>query len=182
MAMVNDNRSLRWGCLVKSWATGRNYIDTDASLHPPPAGPLPAKWALPALKPVNFNAAAAGAAAAVQKAIPGVLHLSTEKFTDLLNEAGIEQVNYPPGTTEVIIVQGNANTMVIRLPPTSVLQASEANLKAGGAYPMFTFYDPLYSPPGAAAARPRLPVQPDNKAVMELHANRIGDYTMGLCA
>ena len=180
MAMVNDNHSLKWGCLVKSWATGLNYVDTDAGQHPPPAGPLPADWALPPLKPVNFNAGGAGAA--VQRTIPGVLHLSTARFTELLGKAGIAPVNYPPGTTEVIIVQGNANTMVIRLPPTSVLQASEANLKAGGAYPMFTFYDPLYSPVGGPIARPRLPVQPDNKAVMELHANRIGDYTMGLCA
>ena len=177
MAMVNDSDTLKWGYLVKSWATGCNYIDTDAGQHPPPAGPLPAKWALPPLKPVNFNADGAG-----QKTIPGVLHLSADKFKDLLKEAGIPAVHYPPNTTEVIIVQGNANTMVIRLPPTSVLQASEANLKAGGAYPMFTFYDPLYSPVGGPIARPRLPVQPDNKSVMELHANRIGDYTMGLCA
>ena len=111
-----------------------------------------------------------------------MLHLSAATFEDLLKKAGIAAVNYPPGTTEVIIVQGNANTMVIRLPPTSVLQASEANLLAGGAYPTLTFYDPLYSPPGGPTVRPRLPVLPDKKAVMDLHANRIGDYTMGLCA
>ena len=177
MAMVNDSDSLKWGCLVKSWSTGLNYVDTDAGQHPPPAGPLPAAWALPPLKPVNFGAGGAG-----QKTIPGVLHLSAAKFEDLLKKAGIAAVNYPPGTNEVIIVQGNANTMVIRLPPTSVLKASEANLVAGGIYPMLPFYDPLYSPPGGPIARPRLPALPDRKGVMELHANRIGDYTMGLCA
>ena len=45
--------------------------------------------------------------------------------------AGINAVNYPPATTDVIMVQGDATTMVIRLPPKTVLQASEQNLLKG---------------------------------------------------
>jgi hypothetical protein len=180
MAMVNDADSLKWGRLVKSWATGLDYINTPSDQHPPQQPPkVPPAWALPPLNPAYFNATVDGNV--VQKAIPGALRLSTNQFTALLASAGIGTVNYPPNTTEVIIVQGSATTMVIRLPPTSVLQASEVNLLNGGAYPVFSFYDPLYSPPGQhLTAHP--PQMPDRKGVMELHANRIGDYTMGLCA
>jgi hypothetical protein len=180
MAMVNDADSLKWGCLVKSWATGLDYINTPTNQHPPQQPPAaPPTWTLPALKAVNFDATVDGNV--VQKAIPGVLRLSVTEFTALLGKAGINTVNYPNGTTEVIIVQGNANTMVIRLPPTSVLKASETNLENGGAYPVFSFYDSLYGLPGEhLTAHP--PQMPDRKGVFELHANRIGDYTMGLCA
>ena len=182
MPMVNDSDSLKWGRFVKSWATGLDYINTAPAQHPPqvpPAQPLP-KWTLPPLNPVNFDVTTGGST--VQKTIPGVLHLSTNRFTELLGHADIGTVNYPPGTTDVIIVQGNATTMVIRLPPKSVLQASEQNLLAGGAYPVLSFYNPLYSPAVGPPVNPRPPVLPDVKGIMELHANRIGDYTMGLCA
>jgi hypothetical protein len=183
MAMIPDPYSLKWGQLVKSWATGRDYIGTSSASQPPAAGVSTAgkTWALPALSPVNFSATVAGVA--VQKTIPGVLYLSTSQFSTLVNAAGIPTVNYPPGTDEVIIVQGNASTMVLRLPPTSVLQASEQNLLNGGPYPTPSFYEPLFSPPGGGAvvhAHP--PAMPDRAGVMDLHANRIGDYTMGLCA
>jgi hypothetical protein len=181
MAMVNDADSLKWGFLVKSWATGLDYFATPAKDQPPQAAPAaPPAWTLPALKPANFEETVGGAP--IQRTIPGALHLSTEQFKDLLKEAGINTVNYPPGTTDVIIVQGSATTMVIRLPPTSVLKASEANLLAGGAYPVFTFYDPLYKQPGGPPPHAQPPKLPDRKGIMELHANRIGDYTMGLCA
>ena len=180
MAMVNDADSLKWGRLVKSWATGLDYINTPADQHPPQQPPAaPPAWALPPLKPAYFDTTIDGKA--VQKAIPGVLRLSADEFEELLGKANINTVNFPPGTTEVIIVQGSATTMVIRLPPTSVLKASETNLLNGGAYPVFSFYDPLYSPPGQHL-HPNPPTMPDRKGVMELHANRIGDYTMGLCA
>jgi hypothetical protein len=181
MAMVNDADSLKWGYLVKSWATGLDYVSPTATPHPPQNPPAaPPAWVLPALKPVNFNVTTAGGT--VQKTIPGVTHLSTGDFAGLLDKAGIHTVNYPPGTTDVIVVQGSATTMVIRLPPTSVLQASEQNLLHGGGYPVFSFYSPLYSPIGGPVIAPHPPQMPDQKGVMDLHANRIGDYTMGLCA
>jgi hypothetical protein len=181
MAMVNDADSLKWGYLVKSWATGLDYVSPTATPHPPQNPPAaPPAWALPPLKPVYFDVTTAGGT--VQKAIPGVAHLSENDFRTLLGKAGINTVTYPPGTTEVIVVQGSATTMVIRLPPTSVLQASEQNLLAGGLYPVFSFYSPMFSPPGGPNIVPHPPQMPDQKAVMDLHANRIGDYTMGLCA
>ena len=184
MPMINDPNSLRWGQLVKSWATGLNYIDMPAGQHlpeqPNPPVPLPAAWALPPLAPVNFNVTIG--AGTVQKTIPGALYLSTAQFTALLAAAGIPAVNFPAGTNEVIIVQGNANTMVLRLPPKSVMQATEQLLLGGGPYPTPTFYDPLYSPQGGPVIHANPPTLPDRVGIMTLHANRIGDYTMGLCA
>jgi hypothetical protein len=181
MPMINDPDSLRWGRLVKSWATGLNYIDTPPAQQPPqPPAPLPAAWTLPQLAPVNFNVTIG--ANIVQKTIPGALYLSTVQFADLVKAAGVPAVNYPPGTTEVIIVQGNANTMVLRLPPKSVLQTTEQTLLNGNAYPTPTFYDPLYTPQGGAVVHANPPMMPNHAGIMDLHANRIGDYTMGLCA
>jgi len=188
MAMIADKHSLTWGRIVKSWATGLDYLATPPAQQPPPAGAKIAgkAWALPPLQPVNFQATVNGSA--VQKTIPGVLYLTMQECTALLNKAGIPTVDpsgnlnitYPPATTDVIIVQGNANTMVLRLPPKAVLQASEQNLLNGGPYPTPTFYNALYSPPNGPVISPAAPTT--QAGIMDLHANRIGDYTMGLCA
>lgn len=182
MAMIADKHSLLWGRLVKSWVTGLDYINAPAAPQPPTAPAAGHPWVLPALSPVNFPASVGGNV--VQKTIPGVLHLSKDDCTALLGAAGIPaaDVTYPPATTDVIIVQGNASTMVLRLPPTAVLQASEQTLLSGGPYPTPTFYDALYSPPGGPMIHANPPVLPDKAGIMSLHANRIGDYTMGLCA
>jgi hypothetical protein len=179
MAMIEDADSLTWGRLVKSWATGLDYINSPPSRRPPdlPAPSATAPWTLPSLKPVKFDVEPG-----VRKTIPGVLYLSTAQLTGLMNAAGISTVNFPSGTTEVIIVQGDADTMVLRLPPKSVLQASEQNLLSGGAYPTPTFYEPLYTDPGEPVVHAKPPMLPDVAGIMNLHANRIGDYTMGLCA
>ncbi|MBY0318270.1 MAG: hypothetical protein K2X72_06060 [Reyranella sp.] len=182
--MIQDPDSLTWGRLVKSWATGLDYLNTPPGQQPPPAGASAAgkPWALPPLAPASFNATVGGNV--VQKTIPGVLYLTKDDCNTLLGAAGIpaERVTYPPETTEVIIVQGDAKTMVIRLPPTKVLQTSEANLLGGGAYPTPAFYEPLFSPPGGPVKHANPPQLPNKAGIMDLHANRIGDYTMGLCA
>lgn len=182
--MINDPDSLTWGRLVKSWATGLDYLTTAPTLPQPipvaPPPPPPASWTLPPLNAVNFDVKIG--ASTVQKTIPGVLYLTTAQFAGLLGAAGIKSVNFPAGATEVIVVQGNVSTMVIRLPPKSVLQASEQNLLSGGAYPTPTFYEALFTPPGGAVVHANPPTLPDKVGIMNLHANRIGDYTMGLCA
>lgn len=180
--MIADKDSLVWGRLVKSWATGLDYVSPgDIPERPvtPAAGKL---WALPPLNPVDFTASVGGTP--VQKTIPGVLYLTKDECNALLKEAGIDpgDVTYPEETVEVMFIQGNAKTMVIRLPPTVVLQRSEQNLLSGGAYPTPTFYDALYSPPGGPVIHAEPPAPSDKVGIMNLHANRIGDYTMGLCA
>ena len=176
MPMVNDADSLNWGRLVKSWATGLDYINTPAANQPPHLRAAACGLGAAANCPPSISTRRRNGSKDHSGRAPP-LHRSVHRAA---GAAGIDAVNYPPGTTEVIIVQGNATTMVIRLPPTSVLQASEVYLLNGGAYPTPTFYDPLYSPPAA----PSTPIRRYARCagLMELHANRIGDYTMGLCA
>lgn len=174
-SMINDPDSLKWGRLVKSWSTDLDYMTIKAGDEPPPE-PLPAKLALPKMEAVSFKTAWS------QGTIPGVTSLTTTAFSALCKEAGIDAVNYPPGTTQVIVVRGDESTMVIRLPPTTVLKASEQSLLDGGAYPTPSFYEPLFAEPGGPIPSARPPALPDKAGIMNLHANRIGDYTMGLCA
>jgi hypothetical protein len=181
--MIDDIDSLTWGRVVKSWATGLNYLNTPPDQHPPVGtSALDEPWMLPPLSPATFNTKIDGNV--VQKTIPGALCLTKDQCNALLGKAGIpaERVTYPPDTTEVIVVQGDSKTMVIRLPPTAVLHTSEQNLLSGGAYPTPSFYEPLFSPPGGPYKHANPPLLPDKAGIMDLHANRIGDYTMGLCA
>lgn len=175
--MINDPDSLKWGRLVKSWSTGLDYV-TEGVDHPPPSSKLlPAELKLPELAPVPFNTGSS------QGTIPGVASLTRAAFSALCKVAKIDAVNYPPKTAQVIIVQGDETTMVIRLPPTAVLQESERNLLKGGAYPTPSFYEPLFADPNGGPIPSANPPTTANKAgIMDLHANRIGDYTMGLCA
>jgi hypothetical protein len=175
--MINDPDSLTWGRLVKSWATDLDYVNTPAANQPPqPPAPLPTAWRLPPMAPVSFQADG------VQRTIPFATYLTTTQFSALCAAAGINSVNYPPATTDVIMVQGDATTMVIRLPPKTVLQASEQSLLTGGSYPTPSFYDLLYAQPGGPVPSANPPRRPNVAGIMDLHANRIGDYTMGLCA
>ena len=178
--MIDSEEALAWGMLVKSWATGLDYVTAPPAEQPPITKKIPAgaKWALPPLAPVSFPTTVGGSPA--QKTIPGVVYQTKEEFNALLVEAGIKNAVYPPETTEVIIVQGDEKTMVVRLPPTVVLQRSEKDLLSGGVYPTPDFYKALFTPPGSALVHPKAPS--GKAAIMTLHANRIGDYTMGLCA
>lgn len=179
--MINSVEALAWGMLVKSWATGLDYVTAPPAEQPPSTKKIPegATWALPPLAPVSFQTTVGGNPA--QKTIPGVVYQTKEEFNARLVKAGIANAIYPPETTDVIIVQGDEKTMVIRLPPTVILQRSEADLLSGGDYPTPDFYKELFTPPGSdALVHPKAPA--GKAAIMTLHANRIGDYTMGLCA
>jgi hypothetical protein len=180
--MIPSPNSLAWGRLVKSWATGLDYVNTPAAQQPPPPTSTTAgkPWALPALSPVTVSTSVGGNV--VQKTIPGVLCLTKTDFNNLLVAASIPNANYPPTTTDVIVVQGDPQTMVLRLPPKAVLQQSEKDLLAGGSYPTPAFYEPLFKSPTGPVVHAKPPTLPDTAGIMDLHANRIGDYTMGLCA
>jgi hypothetical protein len=181
MPLINDPDSLTWGRLVKSWATGLDYINTPSGQQPP-TKPIPtnAPWALDPLKPVSFPATVDGKP--VTKTIPGVLAMTPDDLTKKLLAAGVSSgMNYPDGVVDVLIIQGDATTMILRLPPKSVLQYSEQKILTGEDYPTPTFYDALYSPPDGPVAHATPPRMPRIDELMRLHANRIGDYTMGLC-
>ncbi len=184
----------QWGRLIKSWATHLDYVSqadapqpprdywvnktwpSEAGKTPAPATVLdidaegnPKPWCLPAGGPVLVPDANGGTVA-----LPFAVAMTAAEFTTRVAAAGVSITTMPPQYTNVIIVQGNVGTMVMRLPPKDTLQGSEDDLLNGTGYPFRDFYSTLY---GGPARPPTDPV-----GIMELHANRIGEYTLNNCS
>lgn len=66
------------------------------------------------------------------------------------------------------------NIFVLRLPPKELIEESEDYLNKGGKYLIPKFYDDRYDQSGVP-----LDVEQDQK--LDFHAERTGDYTIGLC-
>jgi hypothetical protein len=98
-----------------------------------------------------------------------------DEFKVKVAAAKVDIATMPPQYTTVIVVQGDVGTMVMRLPPKDTLQGSEDDLLLSGMeYPLRPFYDNLYP------CKPKYPTAA--AAIMELHADRIGEYTLNNCA
>ena len=132
--VISDD--ILWGKLVKSWATGKNYIVPSS-----PAPPIP---------------------------IPRTLVELLAQVAD----TGL-RVSFPDDMVGLHIVQYSPETAVIKLPPKSMVENTETELnKANALYPMPPFYEDFF--------RLRLPTM--NKAqLLDLHAARIGDYSIRNC-
>lgn len=71
-------------------------------------------------------------------------------------------------------IQANDETLLIRLPSRTKLEASEAAIRADPAnYPLLKFYRDRYGG--------RAPRVVDEKDALDLQAARIGDYTIAQC-
>ena len=81
-------------------------------------------------------------------------------------------ITFPDGMVGVQFVQFSSETIVIKLPPKEMVEATEAELVAGLQYPMPQFYDDFYDT--------RLPKM-TTEAALDLHAARIGDYAVRNC-
>ena len=123
-----------WGKLVKSWATGNNYIHPDQ-------GPI---------------------------AIPRTL----EELLQIASDIGLN-ITFPDGMVGLAVIQYSPQTAVIKLPPKAMVEATEAKLNQPGAvYPMPKFYEDFFQVPLPALSRDQL---------FDLHAARIGDYSIRNC-
>lgn len=184
----------QWGRLVKSWATHLDYVSQAEAPQPPrdywvnkswptergrtpapktipdtnPDG-TPKPWCLPKGGPVPVKDADGGTVT-----LPKAVAMTVEQFTKRVSIAGVSITNLPEQFKHVIIVQGDRDTMVMRLPPKEMLQSSEDDLLNDVAYTMRPFYWSLF---GTA---PDMPTE--QAGIMELHANRIGEYTLNNCA
>jgi len=159
-----------FGLLVKSWATGTNYLSHRQYAKAP--------WALK-LTPQTVKSDA------VKATVHGVV-MTKKDFKGLLETANRERyflndITALQNVNHVVIVQGDDHTMVVRLPPKDTVIAAEKAFKGGGTYEIPGFYDALYKDPHYTRnnARQLLPTTPDGK--LELQASRIGDYTIGNC-
>jgi hypothetical protein len=184
----------QWGRLVKSWATHLDYVHLQGSPEPPraywvnttwgnkePPAPAtktdldangnPEPWCLPSGSSVVLPRAGGGTST-----LPFAVAMTAEDFQKRVAAAGVTITKMPAQYTDVIIVQGAVGTMVMRLPPKDTLQGSEDDLISSVAYPFPQFYEQLYG------AKPNVPPLTDRPAIMELHANRIGEYTLNNCA
>jgi len=151
---VSDNE--KWGRLVKTWATGKNYVDhtvTDATPFPttvenPPKYP----------KPTSFKDMVAQCTKA------GV----TLFFEDGVNNPPISE-NEPMG---LILLQATSDTAVLRLPAKEKIEESEQNLLLRD-YTLPQFYTRVF---GSA---PQMQGTPTKKMI--LHFERVGEYTINTC-
>ncbi|MCC8939742.1 hypothetical protein CI1B_16800 [Bradyrhizobium ivorense] len=123
-----------WGKLVKSWATGNNYIAPTR-----PAPPIPR---------------------------------TRDELLAQAAEIGLT-ITFPDGMVGLEIIQYSGETAVIKLPPKSMIEETEALLRGADAlYPMPQFYEDFFAAP--------LPAM-DEARRLELHAARIGDYSVRNC-
>ena len=150
----------QWGKLVKSWATGRNYVD----YVPTEENPVPTALDMPPKypKPKSF-----------------------EEFWDQCQSAQVGLVfddgnNTPVPRDEgmgLIVLQGDSDVFIARVPPEEILKEHEARLLLPNAiYPFPQFYTDIY---GADPQQDKM----DTKVKrMTIHAERVGEYTLNTCA
>jgi hypothetical protein len=124
----------RWGKLVKTWSTGKNYLEDDNEY------PVPT---------------------------------TVEEFKEQLAKAQVF-ATVPERFKHIQFVTSDQETLLLKLPPKVMIEDSEAMLsEAGSTYPIPPFYKRLFN--GLD------PVIPESDK-FKVHAERIGDYTISLCA
>jgi hypothetical protein len=147
-----------WGKLVKTWATGRNYVDHVMT----ETDPVPTTQEMPPKfpKPRSF-----------------------EEFWDQCVQAGVGLIfddgnNTPVKRAEgvgLIVIQGDADVFVLRLPPQEILLDHEGRFLLAATYQFPQFYTDAFGGPPQVSAT-------DTKVKrMTLHADRVGEYTLNTC-
>lgn len=153
---VEDNEA--WGKLVKTWATGKNYVDHVST----EADPIPTALEVPPSypKPTSFP----DFVAQCKRAKVGLI------FEDGQNTPvqGDEGMGF-------LLVQVSSDTSVLRLPSKEKIEESEKKLLAGEGYSLPPFYSRIFE----------CDVAPDQvktrKQIATLHAERVGEYTVNTC-
>ena len=137
-ATVTGETFMKWGKLVKTWATGHSYFEDETP--PITIDKLPVPHTIQELKE--------------QMALVGAGALAP-----------------PADVVGLAIVRYSADTMVVRLPPKERIEATEAILEQPGntAYNFPAFYADFINRPLNVQER------------LDVHACRIGDYTMSMC-
>lgn len=185
MTTIPASNTYTFGLLVKSWATGLDYLSAANATAPPGASPTTAVgnaiWALPQMGTVSVSLSDGTGSANI-----GAVGMSWGAFASLLhnasNVAHLGQIANPFGAANVVIVQGDdSNTMVLRLPGRLRLQASEkAFLDGTSTYTIADFYNDLFRARGWTAPSVATPMTAAAD-ILKLSANRVGDYTMSSC-
>ena len=167
---INVDNHLMWGRLVKSWATGRDYVThnvTDGNPVPPEPGPgLP----VPFPKPSSFSELVA----TCRNNHVG-LHFVATATSPKTYCTGNENVGF-------VLLQGTSEISILRLPAKEKIHESEAALLGTGGqapldYALPTFYGAAFGTPAAPAPMRQMGLSEK----MEFHAQRVGEYTINTC-
>jgi hypothetical protein len=155
---IGPNDYPAWGKLVKSWATGKNYVDYAMTEENPvpPTEEMPPKYP----KPRSFGEFWD------QCALAHVgLVFDDGNNTPVLRDGGIG----------LIVLQGDSDVFVLRVPPKEILVDHESRFINGATYQLPPFYARIFG------GQP-LPAEYATKVKrMTIHAERIGEYTLNTC-
>ena len=153
---VRDNEA--WGKLVKTWATGRNYVDHHVTEEHPVPTSVESTPTYP--KPTSF------AEFAVQATRARVgLFFEDDDQTPVL---GDEPIGF-------VVLQADSDTSLLKLPAKDKIEASEQDIMDGEQYALPQFYSRVFGR-DVDPAQVRTKVQR-----LRLHAERVGEYTINTC-
>jgi hypothetical protein len=156
----NEGQHEKWGKLVKTWSTGKNYVRhviTDAAPFPTTVEANPE---FP--KPETFSKFVAQAQAAGVELY----------FDDGVHDRDVTG-NEPIGFK---IIEVASDTHFVKLPPKDKIEESEARLQHEDAlYRLPLFYERIHG---------RKPLAEQTTTMSQkakLHAERVGEYTINTC-
>lgn len=149
----------KWGKLVKTWSTGKNYVGhliTDDAPFPTTVETAPE---FP--RPRSFSEFVAQAQAAGVELF----------FDDGVNNpdvTGREEIGFQ-------IIEVSPDTHCVKLPASDKIAESEDRLRRGAFYTLPDFYERIHG----TLPLPAQTSSQSQKAV--LHAERVGEYTINTC-
>jgi hypothetical protein len=99
-----------------------------------------------------------------------------EELSTQMRGAGMTAPEYPAYLKGLVFVEYDKHILMIRLPPAELVKATEDKLNGdqADAYPLPSFYDEFYSNPQHRTGLSK-------QELLDLHAARIGEYTVNLC-
>jgi len=164
---INVDNSAAWGKLVKSWATGRDYVTFVATAAKPVPDEPAAGAPVPFPKPGSFKAMVT-----VCRANNVGLHFVATATTPKTPCTGDEPIGF-------VLLQGTSDISILRLPAKEKVHESESAMMGPGGmtYPLPAFYNDAFGDgthPGAVRAMTLV-------EQMEFHAKRVGEYTINTC-
>lgn len=153
---INVSDNTIWGKLVKTWATGKNYVR-----HTPTADkPFPTEVQDPPEFPKPTS-------------LKHMVQMCTQAGMQLVFEDG--NLRPPVGENEpmgFVLLQVTSDTSVLRLPAKDKIEESEQFL-LNNSYVLPPFYKKLFNDQDPRS------LSPEEKAL--LHAQRVGEYTINTC-
>jgi hypothetical protein len=160
---IKTNNPFEMGKLLKTWATGRNYVDN-------PQFPIPGADNGKHPRPTSFKEF-------VDQCVAGKVTLT---YDDGDMTAGIPDTPVDAADEMgFVMLQGDTSTLVIRLSPKGFIDKSEVVLinSPPGTYNLTEFYKNVLVNPAIKPAKTDTELHR-----LETHAASIGDYTIRTCA